>query len=216
MVDDKKLQRYVLDELEWEPSVNSAHIGVATKRGVVTLTGHVGSYVEKRAAERAASRVKGVKAIAQEIEVRLASEPKQADDEIAARAVRMLEWDVSVPNDRIWVTVENGRVTLTGEVDWHYQKNAAELDVQKLGGVLGVTNRITIKPQVHPTAVRDKIEQAFRRTAELDAAGITITADGGKVTLGGKVHTWYERQMAERAVWSAPGVTQVEDHIAVA
>lgn len=213
MKTDKQLQQDVLAELKWEPSIDSAHIGVAAADGVVTLSGHVKSYAEKVAAERAAKRVRGVQAIAQEIDVHFPSDPKLSDDEIAGRITQMLEWDVLVPDDRLQVKVEKGWVTLTGTVDWQYQKTAAEKDASKISGVKGVSNLIELKPIIAPDNVRSKIEAAFERNAEVEASDITVKTEGSKVILGGWVRAWYEREIAEKAAWSAPGVTQVEDHI---
>jgi osmotically-inducible protein OsmY len=216
MNDDLQLQQRVIDELEFEPSVNAAHIGVSVREGVVTLSGHVESFIEKFAAERTAQRVKGVKAVAQELVVHLPSDRKTADDEIAARAVRLLNWDALVPHDRISVKVEHGIVTLDGEVDWHYQRTEAEYDVRKLGGVKAVINGIVVKPRVRPEDIHAKIRAALERNAEVEASNISVNVSGGKVTLGGKVNAWTEREAVERAAWSAPGVTQVEDQIVLA
>ena len=199
VISDLELQKDVLDELEFEPSVNAAHIGVTANKGVVTLTGFVRSYAEKLAAERAARRVKGVKAIAEEIEVRLSSDAKHADDEIAARAVNILKWQVGLPADRITVKVERGIVTLAGEVEWRYEITDAESAIHKLSGVVGVINRIRIAAPAHADEVREKIEKALQRSAELEALGITVQTDGGKVVLRGKVRAWYERDLAEQA-----------------
>lgn len=214
--EDRQLRQRVLAEVEWEPSVDAAHIGVAAKGGVVTLTGHAATYAEKLAAEQAARRVRGVKAIAQEIEVRLPSERKTADDEIAERALRILAWDTAVPKDAVSVKVEKGWVTLSGDVDWQFQRVAAEHDVHKLTGVLGIANSIRVKPKAQPADIRHRIEEAFRRDAVLDAGRVTVNvAAGGRVELGGRVHSWREREAAEHAAWAAPGVTAVEDRIAV-
>lgn len=213
MRNDLQLQQRVIDELEFEPSVDAAHIGVSVREGVVTLSGHVDSFLEKFAAERTARRVKGIKAVAQELAVHLPSDRKTADDEIAARAVKMLNWDTAVPDDRISVKVEHGVVTLDGEVDWHYQRAEAEYDVRKLSGVKGVINTIVVRPCVRSEDVHAKIRAALERNAEVEASNITVNVAGGKVTLGGKVSAWTEREAVERAAWSAPGVTQVEDHI---
>jgi len=213
---DKTLQQAVLDELEWEPSVNSAHIGVTANDGVVTLTGHVPSYAEKFAAERAAERIAGVKGVAVELEVRYPFDYKTDDAEIAKRALNSLEWDISVPTDKVKVEVEKGWVNLTGEVDWQYQRIAAESDVRRLSGVTGVTNLIKVKPHASAYDVRQKIKAAFDRNAQIEADDISITTDGGKVTLSGKVHTWYERNLAERTAWSAPGVTNVDNRLTIA
>jgi osmotically-inducible protein OsmY len=215
MSGDLELRQDVLDELEFEPSVNAAHIGVTANHGVVTLTGFVMSYAEKTAAERAARRVKGVKAIAEEIEVRLPSDLKRADDEIAARAVDILKWQVEVPADRIRVKVEKGIVTLSGEVDWQFQKTEADHVVHKLSGVVGVLNQIRIASPVYAVEVKEKIEKALQRSAELEASRITVGIEGGRVILKGRVHAWYERDIAERAAWSAPGVTEVHDRITI-
>ena len=215
MSSDLQLRQDVLDELEFEPSVNAAHIGVTANRGVVTLTGFVTSYAEKTVAERAVRRVKGVKAIAEEIEVRLPSDTKRADDEIAARAVDILKWQVGVPADRIRVKVEKGVVTLTGEVDWQFQKTEADHVVHKLSGLVDVVNQIRVASPVHAVEVKEKIEKALQRSAELEASRITVETEGGRVILKGRVHAWYERDTAERAAWSAPGVTEVQDRITI-
>jgi osmotically-inducible protein OsmY len=213
MKDDLLLQQRVIDELEFDPSVDAAHIGVSVRGGVVTLSGHVDSFAEKFAAERTVRRVKGVKAVAQELEVRLPSDRKTADEEIAARAVKILSWDALVPNGRIAIKVEHGVVTLRGEVDWQFQRAEAEYDVHKLGGVKAVINDITVTAKVHPGDVHAMIRDALERNAAVEAGNVTVSVAGGKVTLGGKVNAWTEREAIERAAWSAPGVTQVEDKI---
>jgi osmotically-inducible protein OsmY len=216
VISDLELQRHVVDELEWEPSVDAAHIGVTANKGVVTLTGFVASYAEKLAAERATRRVKGVKAIAEEIAVRLPSNTKQADDEIAARAIDILKWQVGwLPADRIAVKVEDGVVTLTGEVEWQFQKTDAEEAVHKLSGVVDVMNEIRIAAAAHADEVKEKIQKAMQRNAELEALSISVRTEGGRVVLSGKVRAWYERDLAEQAAWSAPGVTAVEDHLTI-
>jgi osmotically-inducible protein OsmY len=213
MSDDLKLQQRVIDTLEFEPSVNAAHVGVSVRDGVAVLSGHVESFAEKFAAERVARSVKGVKGVAQEIEVRLPSDKKLGDEEIAARALRLLNWDVSVPHDRIAVKVEHGIITLSGEVDWQFQRAEAEYDVRKLGGVRSVINDIRVAPRVRPGDIRSSIHAALERNAEVEAAHITVSVSGGKVTLTGRVNAWTEREAAERAAWSVPGVTEVEDKI---
>jgi osmotically-inducible protein OsmY len=215
MISDLELRQDVLDELEFEPSVNAAHIGVTANKGVVTLTGFVTSYAEKAAAERAARRVKGVKAIAEEIEVRLPSDIKRADDEIAARAIDILKWQVGLPAERLAVKVEKGIVTLTGEVDWQYQKVDAEHVVHKLSGVVDVVNQIRVAAPVYASDVKGKIRKALQRSADVEASRITVETDGGRVILSGKVRAWYERDLAERAAWSAPGVTEVHDQLTI-
>jgi osmotically-inducible protein OsmY len=219
MPDDATLQAMVMAELEWEPSLDAAHIGVAAKHGVVTLTGFVDNYAAKAAAERAASRVQGVKAIAEEIEVRLPNAVKHADDEIAERAVRILAWDIEVPRDRIHVKVEHGVVTLLGDVNFQFQRSAAEAAVRRLGGVRGVVNLIGVVPaagsRTDPDLVQQKIENALRRNAEIEASHIRVSIDGSKITLRGQVRTWFERSVAENAAWAAPGVTEVRDELQV-
>ncbi|WP_026868938.1 BON domain-containing protein [Inquilinus limosus] len=212
---NEDLRRNVLNELAWDPTFDATHIGVAADNGVVTLTGHVSTYAEKLAAERAAQRVTGVRGIAEEIEVRPPYAKKTKDDEIAERAVRILQWDVSVPPGRISVKVEKGWVTLTGTVDWDYQRGAAAADIQKLSGVVGLMNLIKVEPAVRAADVKQKIEDAFRRNAVLDAGEIRVSAVDGTITLNGRVRNWSERNTAERAAWSAPGVTAVEDHLLV-
>ena len=212
-MEDKVLRQFIIDDLNFEPSIDSANIGVAVEKGVVTLSGHVATYAEKIAAERTVQRVKGVKAIAQEIEVRYPDQAKRSDDEIAQRALDILKWSVQLPADRIQVKVEKGRVTLSGTVPWQYQRLAAESAVRKLSGIRGVTNLIEIKPHVAASDVQRKIMDSLKRNAEVEADSIRVVVNNDKVTLEGKVKTWYERELAERAAWSAPGVTMVEDRL---
>jgi osmotically-inducible protein OsmY len=212
---DSSLQQAVADELQWEPSVNAAHIGVTAKNGVVTLTGDVSSYAEKWAAERAAGRVIGVKGVAEEIKVRYPFD-KVDDTDIAQKALQVLSWDIEVPASKVMVKVENGWVTLTGTVDWHFQRSAAEADVRKLKGVIGVANDIVIKPSVQASDVRAKIQAAFERNADIEDDDITVTVDGGKVTLSGHVDTWSQDSLAVDTAWAAPGVTNVDDRLTVA
>jgi osmotically-inducible protein OsmY len=213
---DLEIKKAVESELNFEPSINAAEIGVAVKDGTVTLSGHTQSYWEKIASERAAERVNGVKAVVNEIEVRLPISSERTDEDIARAAVNALEWSVLVPGNRVKVKVSKGWVTLEGTVDWQFQRSAAEKAVRKLIGVQGVSNLITIKPQVSKTAVKAEIENALKRSAELDAEKIKVDTEGDKVILRGTVHSWYEREEAERAAWRAPGVRIVEDDIAVA
>ncbi len=212
---DIQLRQDILDALEFEPSIDAAHIGVAVEQGVVTLTGHVGSYAAKAIAERVVQRVKGVRGIAQEIQVRYPENKKCADDEIAQRALKIIDWDVELPEGAIQVKVQNGWVTLTGEVDWHYQRTDTEAAVRRLSGVVGITNSITIRPRVDAQNIKHRIEAALKRNAELEASGIKVDVVGGKVRLEGKVHAWYERGIAEQAAWAASGVTTVEDNLKV-
>lgn len=215
MSEELKLQERVIDELNFDPAVNAAHIGVSVHGTVVALNGHVESYAEKFAAERAARRVKGVTGVAQEIEVRLPADKKTADDEIAQRAVKMIDWNVALPPGRVKVKVEHGVVTLEGTVEWDYQRVEAEYDVRKLSGVKAVINELTVRPRVDAGDIHAKLMAAFERSAEVEANRITVEVIGGKVILGGKVDSWIERQEAERAAWSVPGVTSVEDQIAI-
>ena len=213
---DKTLKQAVEDELEWEPSIDAEHIGVTAEDGVVTLTGHVGSYSEKFTAEKAAKRVKGVRAIAQEIEIRFPNDKKTSDDQIAKRALDIIAWDSTIPKDKVQVKVQSGFVTLSGQVDWHYQRADAEYAVRKLVGIKGLSNEILIKPTAQASDVKQLIETALKRNAELEAGAIKVSVLNGRVTLDGKVKAWYERDLAERTAWSAPGVISVEDHINIA
>lgn len=212
---DSDLQRDVLEELEWEPSIDHADIGVSVIDGVVTLGGYVKSYAEKIAAQRATMRVEGVKAVADEIKVRFASDRKTADHEIAKRILDIFTYDVLIPEDRIKIAVEHGWVSLTGDVDWKYQSDEAARAAGKVSGVTGVSNNIVITSKANVPDIRKRIEEAFKRQAGLDAASVTIATSGHKVTLGGKVKAFHERRLAEQAAWAAPGVTQVEDRIII-
>lgn len=215
-MNDKELRQNVIDELNFEPSIDAADIGVTAEAGVITLTGHVPTYAQKMAAERAAWRVKGVKAIAEEIQVRLPTDKKHNDDEIAQRALSVLAWDVVVPRDSVHVRVRNGWVTLTGEVDWNYQREAALADVRRLTGVAGVFNDIALKPSVQVGDVKQRITDALKRHAEVEASQIQITVrDGGTVEIEGGVDNWDERQAVVRAAWSAPGVRAVTEHLRI-
>jgi osmotically-inducible protein OsmY len=213
---DKTIRTDVLDELEFEPSLDEKHIGVAVAEAIVTLTGHVPTFIQKLAAETAALRVRGVRAVANELEVRTADQSKRADDEIAQRVVDILSWDSLVPKGAIQATVRNGWVTLAGEVAWMYQRVAAEDAVRKLSGVSGIHNNIMIRAAAEAGDVKTKIEAALRRRAEIDAARIKVSVSNGSVTLDGVVRDWQERQAIEQAAWSAPGVLSVKDRIRVA
>lgn len=213
---DIRLRQDVLDELEFEPSIEAKNIGVAVDTGVVTLSGHVASYAEKLTAVTATKRVKGVRAVADDIEVRYPADKKTSDDQIAKRIVDMLGWDIVVPSGSIQSVVRDGWVTMTGTVEWQYQRKAAEDDVRKLSGVRGVTNKIELKPRVRSDEVKKKIEDALKRHAEVEAKSIrVIVEDGGTVVLEGKVDNWDERFAVENAAWSAPGVRNVVDHLAI-
>jgi osmotically-inducible protein OsmY len=215
MKTDLDLREDVEEELLWEPSVLSTEIGVIVEDGIVTLTGSVDSYPEKWEAEKAALRVAGVKAVANEIDVRLSTSSFRTDEDIARAACDILEWNVSLPND-LQVVVEDGWVTLAGHVQWYYQKDTAGNAVKYLTGVRGVSNNITVKPRVTADDVQDRIEASMERHALLDANGIEVKTDDGKVTLKGKVFSWAEKQAAEEAAWSAPGVTEVDNQLELA
>ncbi len=213
---DLQLQQDVLAELRWEPRIGELDIAVAVRDGVVTLNGMVDSYVQKYAVERAAERVAGVQAIADDLTVRLPSQHVRTDTDIAHAVATALRWDVEVPHEAIKAMVDDGVVMLDGTVDWHFQRTAAERAVRHLTGVKGVMNRIAIAPRVSPADVSEKIRSALRRNAESEATRIAVDAADGRVTLRGKVHSYADRREIERAAWSAPGVTQVDDLTTVA
>ncbi|MGB5076763.1 MAG: BON domain-containing protein [Sphingorhabdus sp.] len=215
MKSDSQLQKDVMAELEWEPRVDHANIGVAAQDGVVTLTGHVSSYSSKLAAEQAARRVKGVRGLAEEIEVRFPSDAKMSDPEIAKRIADMFEWSVNIPKEKIGIKVEHGWVTLSGQVGFNYLRENAKDMVSRTSGVKGVTNLIEVKHSPSALDIRSRIVDALKRSADLDASTITVVTDGDTVKLGGKVHTSYERRIAQRAAWAAPGVNRIEDNILV-
>ena len=212
---DKDLKQYVQSALDWEPSLDASDIGVSVDEGVTTLRGNVGSYAEKLTAERTALRVYGVKGVANDLAVHVPSPYQRTDTEIAQAAVAALTWNTMIPGERVTATVTNGWLALNGTLDWQYQKDAAASAVRNLLGVKGVTNNIIVKPRVKTIDVRAKIEAAFKRSAEIDARRVNVTAQDGKVILSGNVHSWAERREAERAAWAAPGVTQVDDRLAV-
>ncbi len=213
---DKQLRQDIVEELEFEPRIDAANIGVTAKNGVVSLSGHVSSYAEKQAVCEAARRIKGVRAVADEIEVRYPSEKRTADDEIARRGADILRWSEAAPPDAVTLTVREGRVTLTGQVNWQFEKNAAEDQIRKLSGVVGIINNITIKPRLQPTDVKRKIEDALKRNVEIEAEAISVhVLDGGKITLDGRVHSWQEKMAVENAAWSAPGVIAVDNRLAL-
>ena len=216
MKTDNQVQQDVLAELKWEPSVNAAQIGVEVKDGIVTLAGHVGSYAEKWDAERAAQRVAGVKALAIEMDVTLPGSSKRNDADIARSAESTLQWMTYLPKDSVKVMVENGWITLSGELDWEYQRRAAANGVRYLMGVTGVSDQITIKPKVSLSAVKSEIEAALKRGAKADAQKISVAVHGADVTLTGTVHSWSERDLARHSAWGTPGVRNVVDNIAVA
>ena len=212
---DRELQEHVQKALDWEPSVDAADIGVSVDGGVVTLRGDVRTYSEKGAAERVALRVYGVKAVANDVNVRLGDGLKRTDTDVAQAAVSALRWNTMVPGDKIAAAVTDGWVTLTGHVSWEYQRVAAARAVRDLTGVRGVTNLVTVEPHASSVDVKSKIEAALKRSAEVDARRINVAITDSKVILSGNVHSWFERDEARRAAWSAPGVKEVEDRIAV-
>lgn len=211
---DKQLRQDIIDQLDFEPSINAELIGVTVQNGVVTLTGHVPSFVEKMTAERVVRSIRGVRALVQEIEVRYAGDAITRDDQIAERAINVLSWFAQVPNE-LKVRVEHGRVQLTGQVDWQYQRNAAEQAIRALNGVVAVSNLITLRPSVTAPDVRNRIEKALKRHAEVEADRIKVSVTDGKVTLDGNVHTFQERLIVENAAWSAAGVNAVVDRLHV-
>lgn len=212
---DTNLRADVLDELKWDPSIREKEIAIAIKDGVVTLGGFVDTYAQKLAAERAVKRVSGVKAISEQLEVKLSHGLERTDTELAHRVLDAMRWDVEIPDERLKAKVENGWVTLEGEVDWNFQREAADRAIRYLGGVKGLSNLIGVKPQVKEKDVAKRIKDALRRHADREADRIMVAATGGVVTLDGKVDTWTERAEVEQAAWSAPGVSRVEDRLLV-
>jgi len=215
MKTDKEIQLDVLDELRWDPSVNAADIGVTVKDGVVTLEGTVDSYAEKSSAEKAVKRLPSVKGLAMELEVKLPGPSERTDSDIVRAAETALKWDIAVPHEEIRAIAEKGFLTLEGEVNWQFQKSAAERAVEHLTGVKGVWNNITIKPKVVAAEVKDKIDAALKRNAILDAQQIKVQVDGSKVTLSGSVRTWDEFDEAAYAAWNAPGVSELTNLLTV-
>jgi osmotically-inducible protein OsmY len=212
---NSEIERDTKDELNWDPDLDATDIAVSVKNGVVTLTGFVKSFTDKYEAEAAAKRVAGVVAVANDIEVRLPSLDERPDPEIARDAVAALKSQLPLSSEKIKVVVKNGWITLEGQVEWQYQRNTAESAVRRIKGVKDVTNSITLKPTAKPSEIKKKIQEAFRRNAEVDSNRIQVEADGGVVVLKGTVRSWMEREEAERAAWAAPGVTSVVDQIVV-
>ncbi|HEY0333519.1 MAG TPA: BON domain-containing protein [Stenotrophomonas sp.] len=213
---DAEIKKDVEDELRWNPSIDATDIAVAVKNGVVTLTGYTKSFSDKWEAERAVKHVAGVVGVANDLEVRVPTVDQRPDPDIARDAVTAIKNRLPISSEHIQVVVKNGWLTLEGDVEWQYQKELAENAVRWVRGVKGVTNLIQVKPRVAPSEIKRKIEEAFRRSAEVDANRITVEASGGEVVLKGTVRSWAERQEAERAAWAAPGVTKVDNRIAIA
>jgi osmotically-inducible protein OsmY len=212
---DRELQEHIQNALDWEPSIDAADIGVSVDAGVVTLRGDVKTYSEKATAERVALGVYGAKAVANDINVRLRDGQQRNDTEIAQAALSALKWNTMVPDEKISVSVSDGWVTLKGRVDWEYQRTAAANAIRALAGVRGVSNTISLEPHVSAMDVKSKIENALKRSAEVDARRINVAVAAGKVILSGNVHSWFERNQARQAAWAAPGVKEVDDQIAV-
>ena len=212
---DNEIQEDVVNELKWEPGLRDDDIAVGVRDGIVTLAGYVDSYSDKWKAERVVARVKGVKGIANNLEVKLPTSSERPDPEIARAAANALQWNVLVPADRVKVKVEKGWVTLEGDVDWYFQKEAAERAVRHLWGVKGISNLITVRARPAPSDVKKKIKEALQRGAEFDAERITVEIEGNKAILRGTVRTYTERRDAERAARSAPGITEVENRLVV-
>ena len=212
---DRDLQGNVQRALDWEPSVDAADVGVTVDNGVVALRGDVKTYAERETAERVALRGYGVKAVANDLVVRLVSGTERTDNEIAQAAVSALQWNTRVPADRVSISVRDGQVILRGRTDWQFQKDAATRAVRHLTGVRGVTNHITVEPRATVGDVQAKIEAAFQRSAQIDARRVRVTVEDSRVTLTGNVRSWEERREAEQAAWAAPGVAHVDDHLAV-
>ncbi|WFU34329.1 BON domain-containing protein [Bradyrhizobium brasilense] len=215
MKSDSEIERDVREELKWDPDLNADDIAVSVKNGVVTLAGFTHSYTDRLEAEIAAKRVAGVLAVANDIEVRLPAIDQRPDPDIARDAVAALKSQLPISHDQIKVIVKDGWITLEGTVEWQYQKTTADTAVRKVKGVKGVTNVITLKPKIQPTDIQRKIQDAFKRSAEVDAERISVEVRGSEVMLEGTVRSWIEREEAERVAWSAPGVTKVEDRIVV-
>lgn len=215
MKSDSEIRTEVLAELDWDPVTKGAAVGVAVQAGVVTLSGHLSSHAQKYAVEHAARRVRGVRALAVELEVRLPADWRRSDTEIALAVERALEWNALVPHEKISVQVEAGCVTLEGEVEWHYQREVAEACVRDLLGVTSVANQLVVRAKATPLEVQSKIEGALKRQAEREASRIEVHVAGAEVILRGQVHSWAERRAAEGAAWSAPGVTHVSNHLSV-
>jgi len=215
MSSNSELQQNVMDELLWDPCINAEHIGVTAKDGIVTLTGYVSNYFEKKKCERVAKRVANVKIVVDELDIRLSGSAERTDLEIAESALETLKLNVLIPRDGVQLTVDSGRIVLEGEVDWQYQSNAAEESLHNMVGVKGIINKIRIKPSVRPADVKARIQSALVRNAQIDASHIRVETSGGKATLSGHVRNWSEKEQAEAAAWSAPGITEVVNNVEI-
>lgn len=215
MKTDAEIQKDVMEELKWEPAIRSSGIGVAVKNGVVTLSGTVDTYSEKKTVEKAALKVAGVKGIAEDIEIKLSYHDQKTDAELAQAVVNGLKWNVLVPDNKIKIKVENAWVTAEGTVEWAYEQNAVRDAISGIVGIKGISNLVKLEPKVNPADVKKKISAAFERSATIDANGIHIENVGNKVILTGKVRSYAERQEAEQAAWNAPGVATVENKLEV-
>jgi osmotically-inducible protein OsmY len=214
-MDDNSLRSLIEEELDLDPRINASGIGVTVENGIVTLSGHVDTYAERVAAEQCISGIRSVRGIAQEIEVRYPNHKKIADDEIAARVLKIIAWDTTIPDGAIKVRVHNGGVTLTGEVRWGFERAAAERAVEKLGGVTTITNLVIVRSETNQKNVRERIEQALLKDANLEADHIQVAVNDGEVSLTGTVRAWYDRSIAEKAAWGVPGVVKVSNQLVI-
>jgi osmotically-inducible protein OsmY len=212
---DEEIKQDILDELAWDPKVDASKIGVTVRDGAVTLSGHVDSYPAKVAAEKAVMRVKGVLAVAEEVEVRLPTERKTTDEDVAERIAHVLAWNITIPDHNIQAEVRHGLVTLTGEVDWQYQRENVRAQVANIAGVVGVTSLIKLRPRASSTDVKREITRALHRHANVEASHVEVTVEGSRVTLRGMVKSFPEKRLVEDAAWAVPGVTEVMDDLHV-
>ena len=215
MKNDLQIQKDVIEELRWEPFLNSSEIGVAVKNGIVTLSGQVDSYSKKLIAERAAKKVAGVKAVAEDIQVGISPGFRKTDAEIAEAVLNALKWHSAIQDEKIKIKVENGNIKLEGEVEWEYQRSSIKSAIENLAGVHSVINLVTVKPKITPSEVQQKIKAAFQRSATIDAGKITAEVFGSKVILRGNVRSFAEKEDAEVAAWNAPGITSIESKLEI-